>query len=94
MLQYYDRYKAEVFDFTTCNTCAALLHWMEKRAEFDQVRFQPGSKKGNLREKWGEEKVRELIEESKLESKKMRHKKYTIERCWKLMLEDLWIEEE
>ena len=62
MVQYYDRYKAEVFDFTTCNTCAALLHWMEKRAEFDQVRFQPGSKRGNLKEKWGEEKVRELID--------------------------------
>ena len=44
-----------------------------------------------MKEKLGEERVRELVEESKECSKRIRHKKFTIERCWKLMLNDLWI---
>lgn len=94
MMHYYDRFKSDVFDYTTCHTCAALLHWMEKRVEFDQVHFEPGKGCGNLEEKWGKDRVEKLIQESKLESKRMRHKKYTIDRCWKLMLRDLWIEDQ
>ena len=69
----------------------ALLHWMEGKEEFKDVHFYPGKGCGNLKEKLGEERVRELVEESKECSKRIRHKKFTIERCWKLMLNDLWI---
>lgn len=92
MNESYNRYKGDVFDLTTLNTCACLLHWMDERKEFDNVIFQPGKGQGNLKQLWGK-RIREIIDESKQEYKSLRHRKGTLERCWELLLNDLRVEE-
>ena len=89
----YNRYNDNIVDHTTNSTCAALLYWMDCQEKFKDVIFRPGENKGNLKQVWGQNVVKDIIDQSKKESKRMRHKKKTIDRCWQLLLKDLRIEE-
>ena len=88
--QVYNRYKDEdIVDFVTKDTCQFLLYWMDRQDRFKDIIFRPGENNGNLRQVWGSKIVDDIIQESKLECKRARHKKKTFDRCWELLLNDL-----
>lgn len=79
----YGRY-GKLVDGTTVAACFDLFNWMNKQEQFDNVRFEPG----RFGSKFTNKQIDQLIERT-VKDKTVRRKRDTLERCWKILQNDL-----
>ncbi len=93
--KYYNRYKSDQVDMTTAKTCFDILHWMDNQEQFNNVVYAAGMQYNGKKyaEIIGNEERLELVEKL-FKNKSIRHKRKTLDRCLKLLFEDMYIQEE